>query len=78
MVGNNSGTGQMGIERRPHRSRSASLTFGSTQVREIPRYDDESKPALFYDEAELNLMRCEANMKHAGMNPASFDWKSFR
>ncbi|KAG7373778.1 hypothetical protein IV203_012873 [Nitzschia inconspicua] len=66
--------------RQERRRRRTSLSFSMepTQIKEIPRYDQHSKPELFYNEAELNMMRCEANMRQAGMDPAAFDWKSFQ
>ncbi|KAG7349975.1 hypothetical protein IV203_012572 [Nitzschia inconspicua] len=65
-------------EERRRRRTSLSFSMEPTQIKEIPRYDQHSKPELFYNEAELNMMRCEANMRQAGMDPAAFDWKSFR
>lgn len=68
------------IEYRQERRRHASLTFdeSTNQVQEIPRYPEESKAYLFYDATELNLMRCDASMRRSGMDPTSFDWRSFR
>jgi hypothetical protein len=68
------------IDNRIQRRRRASLTFAmeATQVIEIPRYERKLKHVLFYSEAELNLMQCEANMLNVGMDPQEFDWRSFR
>jgi hypothetical protein len=68
------------IDYRIQRRRRASLTFAleATQVIEIPRYDGRLKHVLFYSEAELNLMQCEAKMRSAGIDPQEFDWRSFR
>jgi hypothetical protein len=63
------------------RRRTNSLSFAPTesdQIKEIPRYDEETKRELFWGEAELNLMRCEAKMRKAGIDPDEFDWKSLR
>jgi hypothetical protein len=66
-------------KRKLRTKRRASLTFATeTIVKEIPRYDDHTKHEIFWGEGELNLMRCEAKMRKAGMDPEEFDWKSFR
>jgi hypothetical protein len=68
------------IDYQLQRRRRTSLTFAmeATQVIEIPRYDRKLKQVLFYSQAELNLMQCEANMRSLGMDPQEFDWRSFR
>jgi hypothetical protein len=64
--------------RRNQRKRH-SLTFcAQVETREIPRYSLEETREVFWTEAELNLMQCEANMRKVGMEPEAFDWKSFR
>jgi hypothetical protein len=59
--------------------RSSSISFDTLdQVQEIPRYDDDEKKKLFYQDFEVFSMRCDAKMEKVGMDPDNIDWKSLR
>ena len=59
--------------------RSSSISFDTLdQIKTIPRYDDEQKRELFYQEFEVCSMRFDAKMVKAGIDPDNIDWRSLR
>ena len=60
-------------------ARRSSITFGDTvNVVIVPRIEDSMVRELFYQDHEVLVMRCEANMQKVGLDPENFDWRSMR
>jgi hypothetical protein len=54
-------------------SHSARFSLESSQIIEVPKFDKEDLPDLFYDDDELANMRHEAFCEKLGINPDDYD-----
>lgn len=51
---------------------------GGAHHEDIDMSDLVKKEDLFYQQHEINLWRCEEQMRKAGINPDAFDWRNMR